>query len=84
MATNMTSYVRMGVRYGRYHAFGGRFGPGKVHLAIWRREHKQWVISCRFNDVGSFSGYHGEQVDKTEPVTCKKCLKHMEGMDHAV
>jgi len=74
-----TSYVRKGVRYGRYRTFGSRWGEGKVHLFIYRKAEKEWVTSCRFNDLGTFSGMYGEVIDADTPVTCKKCAKHSEG-----
>jgi hypothetical protein len=70
------SYVRRGVRYGRFQTHGSAWGPGKVHLYIYRKSEKEWVTSCRFNDIGSFGGYYGMQMDDPHtPVTCKKCLK---------
>jgi hypothetical protein len=70
------TYARRGVKYGRYQTFANRWGEGKVHLYVYRREHKEWVLGCRFNDVGSFGSYHGKQLDDAHvPVTCKKCLK---------
>jgi len=72
------TYTRMGVKLGRFKAHGGRFGPGKVHLYVWRRDAKQWVLECNADSVGAFSGYYGEQVSIDTPVTCKKCLKKVQ------
>ena len=70
------TYARRGVKYGRYQTYANRWGEGKVHLYVYRREHKQWVVACRFNNVGTFAGMHGVQLeDASVPVTCKKCLK---------
>lgn len=74
------SYIRMGVRLGRFQAHGGRFGPGKVHLYVWRKDAKQWVLECKADDVGAFSGYYGEQVTVDHPVTCKKCIKSVKNL----
>jgi hypothetical protein len=73
------TYTRMGVRYGRFEAYGSsRWGPGKVHLYVWRKDARQWVTSCRFDDTRDFGGFYGQQVAKDIEVTCKICLKHME------
>jgi len=66
--------VRGGIREGRYQAFGGRFGPGKVHTCLYDSERKGWFLVCRLRDVGWWP-YHGERVDVSTPVTCKKCLR---------
>ena len=56
MASN--TITKMGVRYRLVRTGRGRWGPGKVHLMYWSKEYKQWVLACRSNDVGPFSGYY--------------------------
>jgi hypothetical protein len=63
-----------GVRY-RCAATGkSRWSEGKIHLQFWSKEHRQWAMVCRPNDVGSFSGYYVHEVEPTE-ITCKLCQK---------
>lgn len=72
----MTSkiFTKLGVRYQCYETYGNRWGPGKVHLQYWNREHRQWVLLCRPKDAGMFSGYHGHDIELTD-ITCKTCIK---------
>jgi hypothetical protein len=65
--------ITQGVREGRYQAFGGRFGPGKIHKCVYDREQKEWYLTCR-GPLGMMP-YHGDRVDISTPVTCKKCLR---------
>lgn len=69
------SYVRLGVRYKRLRNHPHRWGDGKVHVMIWRRDWRQWVKACRFDDVSALSAVRGEDVPDDEPVTCKACAR---------
>jgi hypothetical protein len=71
---SVQTFTRLGLRYRHYETGPNRWGQGSVHLQFWSKEHRQWVLLCRPNDAGSFSGYHGFEVEP-KPVTCKKCIK---------
>jgi hypothetical protein len=62
--------VVKGLRVGRYQTYGSRWGPGKVHRYYWDAETKEWRVACA---SGKWNPY-GRDVDRDEPVTCKKCL----------
>lgn len=66
-------HTRMGVRLGRARARDSQFGPGKVHLLIWRRDMREWVTHCRFDDPWWSAGW--ERVSVDHEVTCKECVK---------
>lgn len=68
-------FTRQGTRFRLFRTYGSRWSKGKVHLQLWSKEHRQWVVVCK-PDTGPFSGYHGtEDVDLADVVTCKLCLK---------
>lgn len=69
----MPTFTSKGFRYRTFEGGGSRWGPGKVHLQFWSKEHQQWVLCCRQTDVGPFSGIHGWPTDELIPTTCIKC-----------
>jgi len=73
-----TITTKGGVRYKLVSTGDNRWGPGKVHVQYWSKEHKEWVLLCRPNaDAGiGFSRYYVQEVeDGDTPVTCKTCAK---------
>lgn len=75
MSAGPKIFTRLGVRYQCFETHGGRFGPGKVHLQYWSKEHQQWVLLCRPKDAGMFTGYYGSAAPELMEVTCKTCKK---------
>jgi hypothetical protein len=72
----MKTYIRKGIRLSRFQTYPSQHSPGRVHLYIWRRDHRQWVTYCNFDSVGAFSGFFGKQLeDPHTPVTCRVCLR---------
>lgn len=76
--TRYQTFTRLGVRYRFFKTHPSRWSDGKVHLQFWSREHRQYALLCRPNDVGSFSGYYGTEVEHDDDVelTCRSCIRH--------
>lgn len=70
------AYVRRGVRYKRLRMYPSRWGEGKVHLMIYRRDYKQWVKACRFDDISILGEEpRGVDVNDDEAITCRVCQR---------
>ena len=67
------TFQRLGRMYQFFETPPSRSTTGRVHLRRWSREHKQYVLLCRPNDVGAFSGYYGHELAEPADVTCKAC-----------
>lgn len=55
----------------RLKTYPNRYGEGKVHRMLYSSLNRIWYVSCR--GLGGLL-FHGEEVDSSTPVTCKKCL----------
>ena len=66
-----TTFAHMGVRYKLVATNKNRWGDGKVHLMLYRRENREWRLVCRPDDP---TGYFVHDLMVEQPVTCKLCL----------
>ena len=71
---SVSTFTKRGVRYRCVATTKSRWSEGKVHLQIWSREHRDWVLACRPSDAGTLHSYNVAQIEPTE-VTCRSCLK---------
>jgi hypothetical protein len=67
-------YTQGGTRFGRFQTAGSRWDPhGKVHIYVYRKDVKRWVIQCRFSDYDPLP-FHGAPMDDPKAeVTCRRC-----------
>lgn len=73
----MSSFVKKGIRYRLFRAHGGRFGPGKIHITVYRGSGGLafWgnyeALCARDKPL-----YYGDFIARDEDIEadhCKKC-----------